>query len=235
MNELLASALAAHGGSDRWNRIRAIRVEAAISGAFWQIKGHGDALRDIRFEVDTRRERLTMDFVGRDRRTVFEPDRVVLERADGTLIGERQDPERSFEGHQFQTPWDDLHLAYFTGEALWTYLNAPFLFTWPGFECDEITPIEFEGEIWRRLHVKFPDNIKTHSREQVFCFGPDGLLRRHDFAIDIVDPSTESHLYAQDYRDVDGIIIPATRRAYTAVGDDRIVLVAIDMAGITVR
>ncbi|MFE9328701.1 nuclear transport factor 2 family protein [Nocardia sp. NPDC052278] len=56
MNELLATVVAAHGGLDRWNRIRAIRVGAAITGAFWQIKGKGDALTNIRFEVDTTRE-----------------------------------------------------------------------------------------------------------------------------------------------------------------------------------
>ncbi|WP_405495348.1 hypothetical protein [Nocardia sp. NBC_00511] len=233
MNDLLASAVAAHGGQDRWNRIRAIRVDASITGAFWQMKGKADALKDIRFEVDTRHERLTMDFV--DRRSVFEPDRVELLQFDGTLIDARDDPERSFEGHEFQTPWDALHLAYFTGEALWTYLNTPFLFTQPGFVCEEIASIESDGETWRRLHVTFPDHIKSHTREQVFCFGRDGLLRRHDFAIDIVDPATESQLFATDYRDIDGIVIPATRRAYTTVGDEQIVLVGIDMAAITVH
>lgn len=232
MNDLLATAVAAHGGAARWNRIRAITVDATIGGAFWQIKGKD--LGDVRFEVDTTRQRLTMDFLGRDRRSLFEPDRVVLQHADGTISAARDDPERSFAGHEFRTPWDDLHLAYFTGEALWTYLNAPFMFTWPGFVCEEIAPIEADGETWRRLTVKFPDYIKSHTREQVFCFGPDGLLRRHDFTIDIVDPATESHLYAADYRDIDGIVIPAARRAYTTVGDDQIVLVAIDMADIAV-
>ncbi|WP_216894339.1 hypothetical protein [Nocardia alni] len=232
MNDLLTTAVAAHGGLDRWNRIRAINVDATIGGAFWQIKGKD--MGDVRVEVDTKRERLSMDFLGRDRRSLFETDRVALQHLDGTVIDVRDDPERSFDGHSFQTPWDDLHLAYFTGEALWTYLNTPFLFTWPGFVCEEVAPIEADGEIWRRLHVTFPDHIKTHSRKQVFCFGPDGLLRRHDFAIDIVDPGTESQLHAADYRDVGGIIIPAARRAYTTMGDDRIVLVAIDMSDITV-
>ena len=175
-----------------------------------------------------------MDFVGQDRRTVFEPDRVVLQRPVGTVIQARDNPQRSFDGHQFPTPWDDLHLAYFTGEALWTYLNTPFLFTWPGFVCEEIAPIEAGGETWRRLKVTFPDHIKSHTRTQVFCFGSDGLLRRHDFTIDIVGRTVESQLHATDYRDVDGIIIPATRRAYADRGDDRIVFVAIDMADIAV-
>ncbi|WP_433195895.1 hypothetical protein ACQP1G_42700 [Nocardia sp. CA-107356] len=235
MNDLLANAVAAHGGVDRWNRIHTIAVDAAITGAFWQIKGQGDALRNIRFEVDTTRELLTMDFVGQDRRSVFEPDRVVLQQPVGTVVDARDDPERSFDGHQFETPWDDLHLAYFTGEALWTYLNTPFLFTWPGFVCEEIAPIEVDGETWRRLKVIFPDHIRSHTRTQVFCFGPDGLLRRHDFTIDIVGRTVESQLHAADYRDVDGIIIPATRRAYADMGDDQIVFVAIDIADIAVH
>ena len=235
MNDLLASAVAAHGGMDRWNRIHAITVDAAITGAFWQIKGKADALAKVRFEADTTRERLTMDFVGQGSRSVFEPDRVVLQQPIGTVVDTRDDPERSFDGHQFETPWDDLHLAYFTGEALWTYLNTPFLFTWPGFVTEEIAPIEADGEKWRRLRVTFPDHIKSHTRTQVFCFGPDGLLRRHDFSIDIVGHAVESQLHATDYRDVNGIIIPATRRAYAPTGGEQIVFVGIDMAEITTR
>ena len=34
---------------------------------------------------------------------------------------------------------------------------------------------------------------------------------------------------------VDGIVIPATRRAYAPMGDDQIVFVAIDMADIAVH
>ena len=85
MNDLLANVVAAHGGLDRWNRIRAIRVDAAITGAFWQVKGKAESMKDVRFEVDTTRQRLTMDFLGQNRRSIFEPDRVVLQQADGTV------------------------------------------------------------------------------------------------------------------------------------------------------
>jgi hypothetical protein len=98
-----------------------------------------------------------MDYTGQDKRSVFEPHRVVLQRRDGALIDARDDPEKSFDGHQLQTLWDDIHLAYFIGEALWTYLNTPFLYTRPGFVTEEIAPIESGGETWRRLQVTFPD------------------------------------------------------------------------------
>ena len=238
MNDLLESAIAAHGGIDRWSQVTAITVNASVTGALFHVKGKPDALKDVRFEADTKRQLLTMDYVGQDKRSVFEPSRVVIQRRDGELIDARDEPEGSFGGHQLETPWDDIHLAYFTGEALWTYLNVPFLYSWPGFTTEEITPIEVDGETWRRLTVTFPEHVKSHTREQISCFGPDGLLRRHDFTIDILGGAT-GMLYATDNRNVDGIIIPTTRRGYAWQGDyQRIpepLLVAIDMGEITMR
>jgi hypothetical protein len=238
MNDLLESAVAAHGGLDRWNKVTAITVDASITGALWHVKGKVDALKDVRFEADTKRQLLTMDYVGQDKRSVFEPSRVVIQRRDGAVIDARDELERSFDGHQLETPWDDMHLAYFSSEALWTYLNMPFLYTWPGFTTGEIAPIEVDGETWRRLKVTLPGHIKSHTREQISCFGPDGLLRRHDFSIDIIGGAT-GLLYATDYRDVDGIIIPTTRRGYAWQGDYQLIpeplLVAINMREITIR
>jgi hypothetical protein len=42
-------------------------------------------------------------------------------------------------------------------------------------------------------------------------------------------------LYTSDHRDVDGIVIPTTRRAYASQGDDQLVMVASDMTQITIR
>jgi hypothetical protein len=234
MNELLDRAVAAHGGLDRWNQVKSIAFDASITGAFWHLKGKGDALKDVRLEVDTTRQLVTIEFAGQDKRSVFEPYRVVVQRGDGTLIEAREDPERSFDGHQFETPWDDIHLAYFVGEAQWTYVNMPFLATRPGFVTEEIAPIVTDGETWRRLKVTFPDHIKSHTRQQILCFGPDGLLRRHDFTIDLLG-AVPSQLNATGYRDVDGIILPTTRRAYDQLTPDHLLMVAIDMSKITIR
>jgi hypothetical protein len=234
MESLLESALAAHGGLDRWNQIKSITFDAAIDGAFWHVKGKGDALKDVRVHVDTTRQLVTIEFTGQDKRAVYEPHRVVMQRGDGTVIDARDDPVRSFDGHQFETPWDDIHLAYFVGEAQWTYLNMPFLCTWPGFVTEEISPIEVDGETWRRLAVTFPDYVKSHTRQQIACFGPDGLLRRHDFTFDVLG-GAPGQLYATGYREAGGIMIPTTRRAYAGEGDDQLVFVAIDMDKITIH
>jgi hypothetical protein len=85
MSDLLGIAVAAHGGLDRWERVTSIDVAASITGATWFVKGKGDALKNVRFEVDTTRELLTMDFVGQDKRSVFEPCRVMMQRGDGAV------------------------------------------------------------------------------------------------------------------------------------------------------
>jgi hypothetical protein len=236
MNELLNVAVKAHGGLERWNKVKAIKVAASITGGIWYVKGKGDFLKNVILTAETRKEHLTVDFLGQDKRAVFQPNRVVMETADGSLIDARDNPEKSFEGQQRETPWDDFHVAYFVGEALWTYLNTPFLYTYEGFVTEEIPSIQVEGEVWRRLKVTFPDNVKSHTREQISCFGPDGLLRRHDYTVDILGGATGLN-YASDYRDVEGIIVPAKRRVYAYEGDYQLVkeplLVAIDMGEIT--
>jgi hypothetical protein len=238
MTDLLDIAVRAHGGLDRWNTVTSIQFAASITGAIWYVKSKPDALKDVRCHIDTTRERVVMDFVGQDKRSVFEPGRVAIEHHDGTLLESRNDPERSFEGQHRDTPWDDIHVAYFSGEALWTYLSTPFLYTQPGFITEEIAPIDVDGETWRRLKVTFPDRIKSHTREQILCFGPDGLLRRHDYTVDILGGATGLN-YASNYREVEGIIIPTTRRVYAWEGDYQLVpeplLVAIDMGEISVH
>jgi hypothetical protein len=232
MNELLSMAIKAHGGMDRWNTVTSLEITASITGAIWYVKGKPDVLKSVVMTALTRAERLTTVFPGQDKRSTFEPDRVVIERADGTLIEARDNPEASFAGQELDTPWDDIHVAYFSGEALWTYLNTPFLYARDDFSTEEIAPIEADGETWRRLKVTFPDTVKSHTREQTSCFGPDGLLRRHDYTVDILGGGTGLN-YATNYRNIDGIIVPTTRRIYAYTGDyQRVpepVLVAIDI------
>jgi hypothetical protein len=235
MNELLSLAIKAHGGLDRWRTVESVEVAASITGAIWYLKGQPDVLKNVVMKAETGPERVTTTFVGRDKRSVFEPERVVIEQADGTLIEARDNPEASFEGQERDTPWDDIHVAYFSGEALWTYLNTPFVYARSDFSTQEISSIEVDGETWRRLKVVFPDSVKSHTREQISCFGPDGLLRRHDYTVDILGGGTGLN-YALEYQDVDGIIVPTRRRIYAWEGDYQLVpeplLVAIDLTDI---
>jgi hypothetical protein len=238
MTPLLQFAIDAHGGLERWAEVRTIVVSASITGAIWVIKGQPNYLNNVVMRVDTRLQRLVTDFPTQDKRLTYEPGRVTLETPTGRLSQERNNPEASFAGQSRETPWDPLHVAYFQGEALWTYLNSPFLYAQPGFVTEEIRPIDVEGERWRRLKVIFPDHIKSHTKEQISCFGPDGLLRRHDYTVDILGGATGLN-YAYDYRQVGGLQFFTKRRVYAYEGDYVLIpdplLVDIEVSRITLE
>jgi hypothetical protein len=144
---------------------------------------------------------------------VFVPGRVSIETLDGAVIESRDDPEAAYAGHVQETPWDKFHVTYFASEALWTYLTSPFLYTYPGFESEEIEPWHENGEEWRRLKVTFPADIHSHTRTQITHFGPDGLMRRHDYTVDILGGASGAN-YVSDYADFQGIKMPTKRRIY---------------------
>src|SRR5271168_2746919 len=100
MTELLDLAVNAHGGLARWNKIKAIKVAASITGAIWYVKGKPDVLKNVVLTAETQEECLTIDYVGQNKRARFQPNRIVMESADGNLIDARDNPEASFAGQQ---------------------------------------------------------------------------------------------------------------------------------------
>lgn len=233
MNDLLQLAVDAHGGLDRWNALRSLRTEMSITGAIWGVKGKPDVFADVTLTLDLHTQRLAIDSAAwPGKRSILDGHHLTRETTGGEVLEVRVDPEAAYRGQSRETPWDDLQSAYFLSEALWTYLTTPFLYTYPGVHTEEIAPIHQDGEQWRSLQITFPKSIATHTRTQISRFGPDGLLRRHDYTVDILDGSTGLN-YASDYQDVGGIKVPMKRRVYAYDGDYRCVpeplLVAIDV------
>jgi hypothetical protein len=106
-----------------------------------------------------------------------------------------------------------LDTAYFAAYTLWNTLTTPFLYSYDGFQTEELSPWREDGETWRRLKVIFPPGHATHSREQISYYGPDGLLRRHDFQIDILGGVSLAS-YPSDFRQFDGITVTTSRRVF---------------------
>lgn len=236
MSDLLELAIAAHGGLARWNQFRTLQARMAIRGAIFEAKRIAGLQDDVTYEVQLHEERVTVDrFGGRNRRLRFLPNRLTLESLAGDIIEARDNPRDAFKDHSADSFWDALHLGYFSSYALWTYLTLPFLYSNPGFVVEEIAPWQEAGQEWRRLKAIFPESVASHTREQVTYFGSDGLMRRHDYTVDVLGGATGAN-YSADYREFQGIKVPTSRRvyAYDAQGQKvpEPVLVSIDIEGI---
>jgi hypothetical protein len=239
MSDLLDDVISAHGGLARWRELNEVKTSIVTQGALWGIKGVVQDAEPREMTVSLHEERASVHpFGAPDQRTNFTADRIAIEKLDGRVVAEQDNPHETFEGHGLTTQWSPLQRAYFNGYALWTYLTTPFLLTMPGFSVTEIEPRQENGERWRGLRAQFPAEILSHSPIQDFYFGEDNLLRRHDYQLDIAGESAAAQ-YVYDYVEADGIRLPTKRRAYLrdasyeAITDK--VMVAIDLSDVRFR
>src|SRR5215207_5486282 len=146
---------------------------------------------------------------------------------------ERLNPRDASPVKTFETPWDMLHLAYFTGYTMWTYLTQPFTWAEPGVEVEELEPWQENGEAGRTLKVTFPENITTHSRENLYYLTDRGLIRRHDYTAEVLGATDPSAHYTWEHREFDGIMVPTKRRVYLIGADGAVmpepVMVSLDL------
>jgi hypothetical protein len=239
MNDLLTTAIKAHGGLERWNHLDTVSARLIQGGALWGLKGQEGVLNGAVVTASLHEERVSHRPCGApDRRSAFTPERVAIETDDGIVLEALDQPRASFAGHTAETPWSTLQLAYFAGAAMWTYLTQPFSFTLPGFQTTELDPWQEAGQQWRRLRVTWPPELATHSTEQTLYFTPDGLLVRHDYDVEIGGGAPAAH-YLSDYADVDGIEVPTTHRIFPRAPDGQSLpeplIVSIDLREITFR
>ena len=214
MNQLLAEILDAHGGVSRWNEYQKVEATIVSGGGLFQLKGIPQDPTPRRMSVWLHEERSSVfPFGASDQRTMFTPERIAIEKLDGTVISERYAPKDSFAGHQMNTPWDPLHRAYFNGEALWTYLTTPFVLAMDGVRVEETEPWREGGETWRVVRAHFPGSIDTHCQIQDFFFGDDLMLRRHDYNVNVAGGFAAAQL-TSDYVVANGIHLPTKRRSY---------------------
>ena len=238
MNALLARILEAHGGLDRWNEYQRVDATIVSGGGLFPLKGVPQDAGSRRMTVQLHEECASVVPYGApDQRTLFTPDRIAIEKLDGTVVKESKAPRDSFAGHQMHTPWDSLQRAYFNGETLWTYLTTPFLLTLDGVQIEETEAWHEGAETWRVLRAYFPGAIETHSLVQDFFFGEDDLLlRRHDYSVNIAGGFPAAQL-TSEYVVANGIRLPTKRRAYTRGPDRRpikdMLMVSIDFSEMT--
>ena len=220
MNNLLALTIQAHGGLENWEKIKNVSARLEVGGLTWIKKQQPELLTDVLVSVATKRQFVSYNVQGNEGwHTSFEANHVTAQTNKGEIIEELFSPRESFEGHTRETPWTQLQAFYFASYAIWTYLNAPFNFADPGYEVKEIEPWEESNQLWRRLQVRFPKTIATHNPVQTFYIDQEGLIRRHDYNVEIIGNATSSH-YLDDYIEVQGFKIATKRRVYLRKEDN---------------
>ncbi len=236
MNDLLKLAIEAHGGLEKWNQFKQVRIHMLVGGMLWAAKGQGDVISDSYFETNLREQYSRYpDFERAGQEAVAQPGRVAI-IYKGNIADELLNPRDSFVDHTITTQWSKLQLVYFGSYAMWCYLTIPFSFTLPGFETKEIEPWHEAGETWRRLQVTFPDHLAYHSRVQVFYFDQAGLLKRHDYETEVSGGFAAAH-YVFDYKEFQGIKLPTRRMVYPRDEQQRYIpeplVVQIDLLDVT--
>lgn len=212
---ILDRAIEAHGGLDRWRSISEVWFRVAAGGLAPASKGKARKVRLLEVLVSTTEVRTVFaDFPKPGLRGVFQRDRVRIESADGEVVSERSDPRPAFRKPRRILWWDDLDLLYFIGYAWWGYMNAPFVFAGNGFGVRELEPASVDGERLDRLEIHFPEDIPAHSREQIFYFDSQGLLRRLDYTAEVFGSFARAAHLCYDHRDFDGLVVPTRRRVH---------------------
>lgn len=217
---LLQRVIAAHGGQERWHRVKALHVDVRCGGAALAARFQRNAYRRYRAVVDTRRPRIKFTpFKGQH--GIFTPERVWIETDRGEVVHERTDPRDFFPSWRRHLIWDRLDALYFGGYAMWNYLCTPFLWFAEGIQLAEGDPWQEAGETWQALKVRFPAGWPTHSTEQTFYIDDRGYIRRHDYTARVIGPYARAVHYSDDHREYDGLVFPTRRRVYPRRGDNR--------------
>lgn len=237
MTGLAAAVIEAHGGLERWQAFTQVTARLVQGGVLWALKGKAGMLDEVGVTVVLDRQFVShAPFGPAGLRSAFTPDLVTLAGPDGTIVEELRDPRASFAGHTLETPWSDPQLAYFAGCAMWTYLTIPFLLAHPGVETEEIERWSGNDGAWRRLRVRFPAGIATHSAVQTLYVDEANLLVRHDYDVEIAGGTPGAH-FVSSYVDVSGIKFPTRRRIFPRRPDGQALpeplVVSIDLSEIT--
>ena len=98
MSDLLSSVLEAHGGLERWQKLKTGAATVHSSGELLDKKTQGGII-PLRFTVSLHEQAVSIAPTAADWRSSFRPNRVVIEKTSGEVIAERTSPRESFAGH----------------------------------------------------------------------------------------------------------------------------------------
>jgi hypothetical protein len=233
-NAAVQKIIAAHGGGDFWNGIEALEAEISASGLLFRFKRR-PVLDHVKVTAYAHEPRFVFhDFPspGFTGELVGDKEVRILSK-DGDIVKKRKKPRSVFKRLSRLLSWDDLDFIYFGGYATWNYLVAPFFFLQPGFHFEAPDPVKVSSTFWFRLKVTMPDDLPTHSQEQIFYFDKNWHLQRLDYVAEVVGGWAHAAHFCENYRDFNGLKAPTRRRVRPILFSDKTlpgpILVALDI------
>ena len=134
---LLEDALHASGGLPLWRQAQRFTAHVSIGGALCSRKCSSARLKELLVEGSTRDQVLEITgFMAPDRRALYRPDWVALDRSDGRRLKERTAAPAEFHALLASSQWDELLLAHYCGYFIWGYMSVPFVLSDSDFEIE---------------------------------------------------------------------------------------------------
>jgi hypothetical protein len=203
-------------GEDMWRQMRRYTLHMSVRGLLCTRKCSSAQLKDLVVEGSTDQQRLEINgFCGVNQRAWYRPDWVALEGPNGELLKETKASQQQLRERLRTSLWDELQLAYYCGYSIWNYVAVPFVFAEPDVSTEELETGSLLS--WRRLRVRFPPRVVTHSTHQTFYFDRDELLRRLDYTSEH-DGTRIAQLFSGHQRFA-GILIPTLCRSMPIAPD----------------
>ena len=210
---LLDNALKACGGLERWNRFDRFEAHVSIGGSYLASKVDATNLKEIVVSGNTRFQAAeVVGMLDRSGRGLCRANWVGIENHSGLIAAQQSVTPEDFAGLGSRAHWTELDVVYYCGISIWNFINCPFLLAESGFKIGEIAPLDADGEVWRRLHVTFPDRIATEACEQILYFDFRNRHRRTDYLCSALTANTVAHFLGA-HQDFSEIVIPTLRRS----------------------
>ncbi|OAF10637.1 hypothetical protein AYJ54_10185 [Bradyrhizobium centrolobii] len=217
---LLDDAIDASGGLARWHNLSRFTLHLSVGGTLFSSAGHASEFKDVIAEGSTRTQSVRFTGItGGEQCGSFQPDAITIESLDGEVLRTWDNPNLAFPGLGAHALADELHLIFFCGVAIWTYLTTPFLLAHPDVVVEELPPWHENADTWRRLRAQFPPSLITLAPEQIFYFDESALQRRNDH--DLLGMKVANYSWAHDH--FGGIVVPTLRRAQTLRPDGTVI------------
>lgn len=174
MGDLLSTAIHAHGGLSRWREISSLEGTVAVRGVGARTEDPGWVMAVL---ASTHLPLICLEDLGATGTICsFSHEEMRLYGSQGNLVEwASQQETRVGRPRRNTLAVEDI---FRSSPALWAALNAPFLFTWPGFVTREIQGIKNAdcGRL-RRLLVGFPPGLGEDAHAAIVSFDNEGLMR----------------------------------------------------------